>query len=118
MVEEDFSVPVIAEKCSAQLPHLGRGLDPAGGFGIELAQLLQLTELVFRQDLDPHICSHSHCTIFRFVLLPGIQGFVVITHTSPSSGALRRTVHEDQLICSLIVPSHIRFSAGPLHFIE
>lgn len=54
-IDEHLAVAGVAEQGAAQRANLGRRVDPAGGLGVELAQLLQGALLFFHQQPDAHL---------------------------------------------------------------
>jgi hypothetical protein len=82
MVGEHVSVAAIAEDRASKLPDVGGRLHPARGLQIELAQHLQLSILLFRQQLDTHGGGHSEGAVFRFVLLPRCERLGVVAHAA------------------------------------
>ena len=54
VIHEDTVIAAIAEERAAKIPDLGRRFDPARSLPIELSQLLQLSILMFREQLDAY----------------------------------------------------------------
>lgn len=54
MINKNSPVPEIAKDGTAERPDLWRGLEPAGGFGVENSKLLEGPILLFGEEADAH----------------------------------------------------------------
>ena len=88
MPDEDATVAAIAIEGPAELSDLGRRLDPARSFRIELAQFLEREIFFFGQKLDAHGCGHTDGAILRLIFFSRRQRFIVVTKTHAIAGRL------------------------------
>src|SRR5687768_6305939 len=79
--------------------------------------LLQLPILLLRQQLDAHFGSHLQSTVLGFVLLPGIQRFLIVTDASAPTRALRGAIAERDAP-RFVVANHVGFAAARFHGTE
>jgi methyltransferase (TIGR00027 family) len=118
VVDEDRVVPAIAEDRTAEVSDGGGGFQPARGLGVEVAELLQLSILFFRQQLDADRRGHVDGVVRGPVFLPRVLRLAVVTNASAPFRSLCRTVAKNVLASFFIAADDIRFTARSLHFTE
>jgi hypothetical protein len=116
VIREDVSVAAVAEERAAPFTDVSRCLHPARGFRIELPELLQRSVFLRRQEFNPHPRRKIERAVGRFVFLPRLERLAVVTRTSTTFRALRRTVAEEILASLPVVTDDIRLAAGLFPF--
>src|SRR5689334_1814620 len=87
VVGEDGIVAAVAEEGAAEFADVRRRLDPARGFQVELAELLEGSVLLFGQELDSHRSGHVDGVVFRAGLFPRVLPFTVKGSAAAAGGA-------------------------------
>ena len=93
-------------------------LHPAGPFRIELTERLELPILIHCEEYGTHGSCHLDRVVLRFVLLPCLERFAIVTDVAASVRALARTIYKNAFTGRLVRTNNIRFAARPLHLIE
>lgn len=65
-----------------------------------------------------HGSCHLNRAVLRFVLLPRLERFAIVTDVSASFRALGRTIYKDAFTGRLVRTNNIRFAARLLHLME
>ena len=116
VIEEDGIETAVAEQGAAEFSDMGRGFDPARGFGVEFAEFLQVAVLVFGEKFDADGGGQIDGAVFGFVFFSGVEGFAVVAEASAVFWAFWGTIREYIFACILITAHNIRFTTGPFHF--
>ena len=114
VIHEYLVIASIAEEGAAERPDVGRCPDPARGLGVEVAELLQISVLLFGEKVDAHRGSHFDRAVRWLVLFPCLERFTVVTGASASRRTFCGTVAEDELAV-VFSTNDIRFTARGFH---
>ena len=106
------AVAPFAEQGPAQGAELRRRGDPAGGFGVEFPEGLQVEILRFRQQAQMGGLRLPDRTPLWGILFSPSQGLLIVAEASAACGALLRAIPD---LKSAVAENHVRLTAAFLH---
>lgn len=107
-----------AKKRAAEGADFRRGVNPARGLAVELAEFLEFAVSGFGENFDAHRGGHVECAGGGFVGLAGFQRVAVVAAAHAALRRFGRAIAKNDFAGFFVEADDIRFAAGPLHFCE
>jgi len=118
VIQENGVEPAITKKGAAEFSDRRRPFHPAGGFGIELTEFLQVSIFFFGQNFDAHSSRHIDRAIGGFGFFPCVQRFTVIAETSAAFRTFRGAITKNEFARLFVTANYVRLATRSFHFRE